>query len=190
MYAEFMGGGTYLQVQSIFFEVSVVFTCMVTHYACKVRRRLTRTLEFSAISICHFPSASLLRCVARFVKEPAPQLVPPDSASASPSLRVSLRCGASGVVLLCRQWYSPFPPVVRVFFRISRTSRFFSGFTLIFVCEGYVARVLHAELSSTVLMEPACNFVSLLIQGHWGDTRRLGPPELLQEFFLWAVVTM
>ena len=54
----------------------------------------------------------------------------------------------------------------------------FMGFTGIFVCEGYVARILHAELSLNVLMEPAChfmisflgNFVSLLIQAHWGDT--------------------
>ena len=52
--------------------------------------------------------------------------------------------------------------------RITRTSIF----------GGHLARVLHAELSSNVLMEPACHFANYLdsriasfhIQAHWGDT--------------------
>ena len=44
-----------------------------------------------------------------------------------------------------QQWYSLFPPVCR-------GCLLALGFTRIFVCEVYVARILHAELSSNVLM--------------------------------------
>ena len=67
-----------------------------------------------------------------------------------------------------------------VFAISSSVSRIFARSWIlgIFVCEGYVARVLHAEHSSNLLMEPASNFVisflgilvNLLIQAHWGDT--------------------
>ena len=54
--------------------------------------------------------------------------------------------------------------------------RFF--FTRNFVCEGYVTQILHAELSSNVLMEPACHLAyyadsrisSFHTQTHWEDT--------------------
>ena len=100
MYDEFMGGGI-----SIFFEVSVVFSYRVTHYASRRRRGLSRSLEFSPIHQVrpghrqHFPSASLLRCVDRFTKEPAPQLVPPDWASASLSLLLRFPRHVPGVDL-------------------------------------------------------------------------------------------
>ena len=129
-----------------------------------------RTVEFSAIH--HFLSAPLLRCVARFMKEPAPLLVPPDCQSCPPcfsSLRRSWgRASLSAMVFAISSSGTHFLGI--------RGLPGFSGFSWIFVCEGYVARILHAELSSNVLMEPAChfmislmgNFVRLLIQAHWG----------------------
>ena len=74
-----MDAATYVRVQSIFFEVSVVFTYIVTHYASgSVADLLVPSSSLPSIKCAHrqhFPSASLLRCAAHFMKEPAPQPV-------------------------------------------------------------------------------------------------------------------
>ena len=60
------------------------------------------------------------------------------------------------------------------------------------MCEGHVARILHAELSSKVLMEPACQLANCVdnritsfhSQVHREDTDRRSPPRLDFTFLL------
>ena len=108
---------TYVRVQSIFSEVSVVYE--VTHYGLgSVADLLAPTISQPSIHVRpghrqHFPCASLLRWVAHFMKEPAPQLVPPDwRPPVLPSVFPFI-VALLGVVLLCRQSYWLFLPVVR-----------------------------------------------------------------------------
>ena len=194
-----MDFGTYVRVRSIFFGISVVFAYMSTHYALG---GVAGLLVPSSLLIRGAPVApptlpvffSLRPAVVRAAKELALRPAPPDWASASLSFRLGLRrvlpgslsarfvvslwvgsaCGsseASFLGFLSGQFFCSYCHIYAV-------SRVLPGFTRISGCEGHFAQILHAELSSNVLMEPACHFMvlsrsdskMLLFQVHWGDT--------------------
>ena len=196
-----MDFGTYVRVRSIFFGVSVVFAYMSTRYASGGVAGLTRP-EFPAYSRCargtaNTPSVFLppacssssyegvgfAACSARLglcQSVPSPWSSSCSSWSSSSlsarfvvSLWVGSACGSSEASFLGFLSGQFFCSYCRIY-AVSRVP----GFTRISGCEGHFAQVLHAELSSNVLMEPACHFMvlsrsdskMLLFQVHWGDT--------------------
>ena len=194
-----MDFGTYGTVH--LFGVSVVFAYMSTHYALG---SVAGLLVPSSLLIRGAPVApptlpvffSLRPAVVRATKELALRPAPPHWASAvSPFVLLfvvfflvlfffvgevcRLSVGLFGVRLArgfvprVSQW-TAFLQLLPYFYAVSRVP----GFTRISGCEGHFAQILHAELASNVLMEPACHFMvlsrsdskMLLFQVHWEDT--------------------
>ena len=123
--------------------------------------------------------SSLRPAVTRATKELALRPAPPDWASASLSLRLGVRRVLPGPLLCCRRGLSSLCGLLRRSARPRLRSSGFSvdsffcsycriyavsrvpGFTRISRCEGHFAQILHAELSSNLLMELACHFMVL-----------------------------
>ena len=106
-----MDFGTYVQVRSIFFGVSVVFAYLSTHYALE---GVAGLLVPSSLLILGAPVApptlpvffSLRPAVVRATKELALRPAPPDWASASLSLRLVLFFFVGAVCRLSVGWFS------------------------------------------------------------------------------------
>ena len=187
-----MDFGTYVRVRSIFFGVSVVFAYMSTHYA------------LGSVAGLLVPSSLLIRGAPVAPPNTPSVFLPPACSSSSYegvgfaacSARLGLRqslpsswCSSCsswssflcrrGLSSLCCGWFRPRSSGFSVdsYFAVIAV---FTQFLAFLDLRGFLgAKVTsHAELSSNVLMEPACHFMvlsrsdskMLLFQIHWGDT--------------------